>query len=463
MLIKGKIKLVMKNTKEIISHLKDKGFIYSGSSIYGGLANSWDFGPLGTMLKNNIKDVWRKFFIDQDENIFHLDSSIILNSKVWKSSGHIDKFNDPMIDCKNCKERFRADHLIEEFKKINVDSISFSEQTEIIHNEINCPSCKKNDWTDVRAFELMFKTSSSKTNDSESILYLRPETAQGVFINFNNVVNTLNAKVPFGIGQVGKAFRNEVTPGNFIFRTKEFEQLELEFFVKGEESSNYFNEYLKKINEFLLLLGLSKENFRECNVPKESLAHYSLGTIDFEYNFPFGWGEILGLANRGDFDLSNHSKNSNENMEYFDQSNNERYIPYIIESSMGVERLLFAIASELLVTEKNDEGERELFKLPFDLCPYKASILPLTNKVEDEARELFRKLLKENIGPINFSRGGSIGKRYRKQDLIGTMFSITYDFDSLEDNMVTIRHRDTMKQERIEVKEIREYMFKNAK
>jgi len=453
----------MKNTKEIISYLKDKGFVYSGSSIYGGLANSWDFGPLGTMLKNNIKDLWKTFFIDQDENIFHLDSSIILNPNVWKHSGHVDKFNDPMIDCKSCKERFRADHLINEYKDINVDSMSFEEQTKIIHNEINCPSCKSNNWTNVRAFELMFKTSSSKTKEDNDDLFLRPETAQGVFINFNNVVNTLNAKVPFGIGQVGKAFRNEVTPGNFIFRTKEFEQLELEYFTKDKDAKKYFDIYVKKINSFLLLLGLNKKNFREYNVPKESLAHYSLGTIDFEYKFTFGWGEILGLANRGDFDLTNHSTNSSEKLEYFDQANNERYTPHVIEISMGVERLLFSIASEMLIKEEVNDGEREIFKLPFCLSPYKASILPLTNKVENEARELFKKLLKENIGPINFSKGGSIGKRYRKQDSIGTMFSITFDFDSLEDKMVTIRHRDTMKQERIEIKKIKDYIFQNAK
>lgn len=453
----------MKNTKEIISHLKDKGFVYSGSSIYGGLANSWDFGPLGTMLKNNIKDSWKTFFIDQEENIYHLDSSIILNSKVWKSSGHIDKFNDPMIDCKSCKERFRADHLIEEENNINVDSLSFEEQTKMIHKNIKCPNCKASNWTNVRAFELMFKTSSSKTNEDESNLYLRPETAQGVFINFNNVVNTLNAKVPFGIGQVGKAFRNEVTPGNFIFRTKEFEQLELEFFVEEKDANKSFEEYLQKIRNFLEILGLSSKNLKEYKVPKESLAHYSLGTTDFEYKFPFGWGEILGLANRGGFDLENHSKNSNEKMEYFDQANNRRYTPFVIETSMGVERLLFAIASELLITEKTSDGEREVFKLPFNIAPYKASVLPLTNKIEKEAKDLFKSLLKENIGPINFSKGGSIGKRYRKQDAIGTMFAITYDFDSLKDKMVTIRHRDTMKQERIKIKGIKEYIFNNAR
>ncbi len=451
----------MKDTKEIIAHLKDKGFIYAGSSIYGGLANSWDFGPLGTMLKNNIKDSWKKFFVDQEiESVYHFDSGIILNPKVWEASGHVGKFNDPMIDCKSCKERFRADHLIEEQLDMNADNMSFEEQTKLIQEKINCPSCSKNDWTEVRAFELMFKTSGSKTGD-EDTLYLRPETAQGVFINFKNVVDTLNAKVPFGIGQVGKAFRNEVTPGNFIFRTKEFEQLELEFFTKGEESAKWFEYYLERINSFLLTLGLSKENLKEYEVPADSLAHYSSRTVDFEYKFPFGWGEILGLANRGNFDLTNHTNASNESLEYNDQAAGEKYMPHIVETSMGVERLLFAIVAEALVSEQDEEGEREVLKLPFNLAPYKVAVMPLTNKIEEEAKEVYKELLTQDLGPITFVKGGSIGKRYRKQDAIGTPFSITFDFDSIEDKMVTIRNRDTMKQDRIEISKVKEYILTN--
>lgn len=454
----------MKDTKDIIAHLKEKGFVYSGSSIYGGLANSWDFGPLGTMLKNNIKDSWKKFFIDQEfeADIYHFDSSIILNPNVWEISGHVGKFNDPMIDCKSCKGRFRADHLIEDNLKINADNLSFEEQTNKIHENISCSTCGEKNWTDVRAFELMFKTSSSKTSDDD-ILYLRPETAQGVFINFKNVVDTLNAKVPFGIGQVGKAFRNEVTPGNFIFRTKEFEQLELEFFTKGDDSNHWFEFFLKRINEFLLSLGLKKENFREYEVPDDSLAHYSSRTVDFEYNFSFGWGELLGLANRGDYDLTNHTNGSNENLEYNDQANGQKYIPHIVETSMGVERLLFAIVSEALVTEGLEDGEREVLKLPFNLAPYKIAVMPLTNKLEDETKDLYRKLLKLDLGPITYSKGGSIGKRYRKQDSIGTPFSITFDFDSIEDGKVTIRNRDTMNQERINIENINKYILNNAK
>lgn len=453
----------MKDTKEIISHLKDKGFVYPGSSIYGGLANSWDYGPLGTMLKSNIKDLWKSIFIDRQENVYHLDTSIILNPNVWKASGHVGKFNDPMIDCKTNKERFRADHLIEENLKINADNMSFEEQTKLIHENIDCPSCGARNWTDVRAFELMFKTSGSKTGD-EKDFYLRPETAQGVFINFKNVVNTVNAKIPFGIGQVGKAFRNEVTPGNFIFRTKEFEQLELEFFTKEEQSNEWFDFYLEKIDLFLSKLGLNSDRIKKYDVPKDSLAHYSSKTIDYEYKFPFGWGEILGLANRGNFDLTNHQQESNEKMEYNDQSLNEKYIPHIIETSMGVERLFFAIASDLFVSEKVSDDERDVFKLPFKLAPYKLSIMPLTNKLEKESNDLYKELLNTSeVGQINYSKGGSIGKRYRKQDSIGTPFVVTYDFDSLEDNMVTIRERDSMKQTRIEIKNIEKYILDNAR
>lgn len=455
----------MKDIKEIISHLKDKGFVYAGSSIYGGLANSWDYGPLGAMLKNNIKDQWKSFFIDQSENIYHIDSSILLNSKVWEASGHIDKFNDPMIDCKECKERFRSDHLIEknnsEIKY--AESFSFEKQTDLIKNKINCPNCNKNNWTNVRAFELMFKVSLSKTSNSEEFLFLRPETAQGIFINFKNIVNTLNIKVPFGIGQVGKAFRNEVTPGNFIFRTKEFEQMEMQFFTHEDESKEWFNFYEKKINEFLFkYIKLSENKIKEHEVENNSLAHYAKRAIDFEYKFSFGWGELIGLHNRGNYDLSRHTKFSNESMEYHDQSKGIKFIPHVIEVSFGVDRLFLSIASEHLITEKLEDGKRIVFKLPYNLCPYKLSIMPLTNKLENEANQLFKSLLKENFGPINFSKGGSIGKRYRKQDCIGTMFSITFDFDSLDDNKVTIRNRDTMIQERILISDIKKYVKHNA-
>ncbi len=445
----------MKDAKEIISHLKDKGFVFQGSSIYGGLANSWDYGPLGTMLKNNIKELWKKFFIDQQENIYHLDSSIILNPKVWEASGHVGKFNDPMVDCKECKSRFRADHIIEENKNVDAELLSFDELTDLM-KDIKCPNCGKINWTNVRPFELMFKTSGSKIGE-EDVMYLRPETAQGVFINFKNVIDTLNPKVPFGIGQVGKAFRNEVTPGNFIFRTKEFEQLELEFFTSPIEAKKWFDFYLLKINEFLLKLGLNKDNIKEYEVEEEKLAHYSSRTVDFEYKFPFGYGEILGLADRGNFDLTNH------NLEYNDQVNGGKYVPHIIETSMGVERLLFAIISESLITDGDESEMRDVLKLPFELSPYKLAVMPLTNKLDEHAKKIFNDLLKQGIGPITYDKSGTIGKRYRKQDSIGTFYSITFDFDSLEDNKVTIRDRDSMKQERIDISKIKEYIFKNEK
>ncbi len=454
----------MKEIKEIISHLKEKGFVYPGSSIYGGLANSWDYGPLGSVLKDNIKNEWKKFFItnETEADIHQLDSSILLNPKVWIESGHVEKFNDPLIDCKSCKTRFRADHMIEEGLNMNADNIPFEEQTKLIHDNFDCPKCGEKNWTDVRAFELMFKTSNSKTNDEDNI-YLRPETAQGIYINFKNIIDTVNPKVPFGVGQIGKAFRNEITPGNFIFRTKEFEQLELEFFTKPEEATNWFDFYVKRVNEFLVKMGLDKENFREYDVPEDSLAHYSSRTIDFEYKFSFGWGELLGIANRGDYDLKKHSVNSNDSLIYNDQATGEKYTPHIIETSIGVERLLFAIVSELLVTEATEEGERDVLKLPFNLSPYKAAVLPLTNKLENEANDLYKELVKQDIGPITYAKGGTIGKRYRKQDSIGTPFAITFDFDSLEDKKVTIRNRDTMQQERVDISNIKQYILENAK
>ncbi len=454
----------MKEMKDIIFYLREKGFIYPSSSIYGGLANSWDYGPLGAILKNNIKNIWKKYFIDQEPkaNIYHFDSSIILNPKVWEASGHIGKFNDPLIDCKSCKERFRADHLIEENLNINVDNFSFEKQTKLIHENISCPICDNKDWTNVRPFELMFKTSGSKTGNEDN-LYLRPETAQGIFINFKNVIDTLNAKIPFGIGQIGKAFRNEVTPGNFIFRTKEFEQLELEFFCRENDAKEWIDFYKQKINNFLKILGLNKNNIRQLEVPEESRAHYSRETIDFEYKFPFGWGELLGLANRGNFDLTKHMEFSKEKMEYNDQTLNEKYIPNIIETSIEVERLLLAIISDTLITEIIDGSERDVLKLSYILAPYKASIMPLTNKLDNEAQKLYEQILAMDFGPVNLSKGGSIGKRYRKQDSIGTPFSITFDFDSIKDNKVTIRHRDSMEQKRVEILKIKKYILSNAK
>ncbi len=453
----------MKETKEIVAFLKERGFIYPGSDIYGGLANSWDYGPLGTILKDNIKDSWKSFFVDQQENIFHLDSGIILNSQVWAASGHLGKFNDPMVDCKECNSRFKADELLENVEHIKTSKLSYEEMSLLIR-KINCPVCNKSNWTNVRSFDLMFKMSNSKTGEAEEDVYLRPETAQGVFVNFKNIMDSFSPKIPFGIGQIGKAFRNEVTPGNFIFRTKEFEQLELEFFCKEEETEKWFAFYLQKIHHYLEKdLKLKKENIKEIDVPKDELAHYSKKTYDFEYKFPFGWAELLGLANRTDFDLKTHDKNSNEKLSYIDPLTKQNFYPHVIETSMGVERLLFALINDHLVEEElEDKTIRLVLQLPYALAPYKAAIAPLTNKLDKEAHKLFSDLLQAKLGPIIYAKSGSIGKRYRKQDQIGTPFVITYDFDSEATNEVTIRHRDSMKQSRVQIKEIKKYIIENA-
>lgn len=446
----------MKDVKEIISYLKEKGFVYPGSDIYGGLANSWDYGPLGAILKDRIVSLWKKVFIKQDINtVYNMDSSIMLNNKVWEVSGHSEKFNDPMIINKTTKTRYRADHLLE---KINVNPVgkSFEELTKIIkENIIRDPnSGEAVEWTDVRPFELMFKTTNSKTGEDGSDIFLRPETAQGIFINFKNVVDTVNAKIPFGIAQYGKAFRNEVTPGNFIFRTKEFEQLELEMFVHPEKADENFTYYLEKIDLFLLELGIDKEKYHRYETPKQDLAHYSSRTVDIEFDFSFGRGELLGLTNRTDYDLKAHGIN------YRDPKTNEKFIPFVIEPSMGLGRLFFAVIASSLTTEQLDDGEREVLRIPFDMAPYRAAVAPLTNKIDDEARKVYNELVTQTNEYITYSQGGSIGKRYRKQDSIGTPYVITIDFDTAEDKKVTIRNRDTMEQERISITNITKYISK---
>ena len=446
----------MKEVKELVAYLKEKGFIYPGSSIYGGLANSWDYGPLGTILKDKIKKLWQETFIKQDVNdIYYFDSSIMLNPDVWVSSGHVGKFNDPMVDCKECKTRFRADHLIEEHTNLNPATMSFEDMSVAINENIDkCPHCgAAANFTDVRAFDLMFRTSNSKTGEDDKDIYLRPETAQGVFINFKNVVDTMGAKVPFGIGQVGKAFRNEVTPGNFIFRTKEFEQLELEFFTSPDEWEKWFDYYLEKIEMFLEKLGLDMSKVSRLEVPEEDRAHYSQRTVDFEFDYPFGKGELLGLAYRGDYDLKNHD------LDYRDPVSNEKYIPHVVEASMGVERLLFALIVSTLKDEELEEGDvREVLQVPQRMAPYCLAIAPLTNKLDEEATKLYRELKVKSKCNIVYAKSGSIGKRYRKQDNIGTPWVATVDFDSLEDGKVTIRNRDTMEQERVPYDEIMTYI-----
>lgn len=446
----------------IVNYLKNYGFVFASSEIYGGLANAWDYGPLGVALKNNIKSLWWNYFITSQPSMVGLDSSILLNPSVWKASGHLTNFADPLIDCKSCKQRFRADKLIEaQYPDIKIsENTSQDELLKIIKDKkIKCPNCGKFDWTDIRSFNLMFKTSQSIIEDKSNQLYLRPETAQGIFINFANIQRALRLKVPFGVGQIGKAFRNEITPGNFIFRTREFEQMEIEHFVYPNKAAEKFEEYVKSIQNFLTnVLKLKSGNIKLREHDKDELSHYSARTVDFQYNFPHGWAELWGLANRTDFDLKNHENISGSTLAYLDPETNKRFIPFVIEPSVGVERLFYAIICDNYKIENLKDGEtREVLTLDYNLCPYKAAVLPLSPKLNNEAKKVFDSLIAHHI-PAVYDTTGSIGKRYRRQDAIGTYYCITYDFDSLKDNCVTIRNRDTMKQERIKISDIFKFL-----
>lgn len=441
----------------IVNHLKNYGFVYQNSEIYNGLSNSWDMGPLGAIVKNNLKNLWLNYFIYSQKDMFLIDTNIILNPLVWKASGHIDNFSDPLIDCKNCKSRFRADKLIEQNSNENINEQTETTKLEqiVCDNKISCPNCKKNEWTKIRKFNLMFETSIGVTQDNKDSVYLRPETAQGIFINFKNVQRTQRAKIPFGIGQIGKSFRNEITPGNFIFRTREFEQMEIEFFVDSNSKEKYFQFFENKIENFLVnILQINKENIKKVDYPKEELAHYSSKTIDFFYNFPHGEAELWGLADRGNFDLTQHQKLSSKNLEYLDEQKKEKYLPHIIEPSVGVERLMYALFVDSYHEELlEDNTTRVLMKLNENIAPYKIAILPLTNKLLDKANEIFSLVLNKNI-VSTFDSSGSIGKRYRRQDAIGTPYCLTVDFETLENDSVTIRERDSMKQSRININDI---------
>ncbi|AHK22440.1 Glycine--tRNA ligase [Candidatus Hepatoplasma crinochetorum Av] len=444
-----------KKIDDLIIYLKEKGFIYPSSIIYGGLANTWDFGPLGAMIKINLKNYFNHFFIDLQQNNYYFDSSIILSPKVWEASGHLKKFKDYVITCLNDNSIYRVDELIEEYTNYVFEDLKIEEAEKIIKNEIKLKKYQdKTKWSNISNFDLMFKTNYSKIDSKTNEVYFRPETAQGIFINFKNICDSFNLKLPFGIGQVGKSFRNEITPKNFIFRTKEFEQLELEYFTYPNQAEQDFSKYLDLIDQFLINLGFKKEQLIKYNVPKNKLAHYSKKTIDYEYEFPFGKKELLGIANRGDFDLKNHSKFSKKRLQYFDTNKNEWITPYIIETSIGVERLLFAIFDNLYIKEE----KRNILKLPFFLSPYKIAICPLTDKLNQKGEELLLKLKKSNFGAITLQTGGSIGKRYRKQDEIGTFFIITIDFETEKDQKVTIRERDTKNQTRIKISEIEDFI-----
>ena len=450
-----------KSMDKIVDLCKSRGFVYAGSEIYGGLANSWDYGPLGVELKNNIKRAWWKKFVQESPYNVGLDSSILMNPETWVASGHLGGFSDPLMDCKACKTRHRADNLIEAFDGTNPAGWSNQEMIDYIREKgITCPNCGKADFTDIRQFNLMFKTFQGVTEDSKSELYLRPETAQGIFVNFANIQRTSRKKVPFGVGQIGKSFRNEITPGNFIFRVREFEQMELEFFCKPGTDLEWFQYWRSYCKNFLLTLGLKEENLRLRDHDPEELCFYSKATTDFEYLFPFGWGELWGVADRTDYDLTQHMNHSGKSLEYFDPEDNTKYIPYVIEPSLGVERLFLSIVTqaydeEVVDAEKNDT--RVVMHLHPALAPYQAAVLPLSKKLSEKAQEVYQMLCK-NFS-VDFDETGSIGKRYRRQDEIGTPFCITYDFDTLEkDNCVTVRDRDTMEQVRMPIDELEAYL-----
>ena len=460
-----------KSMDKIVDLCKSKGFVYPGSEIYGGLANTWDYGPLGVELKNNIKKAWLKKFVQENKYNVGLDSAILMNPQTWVASGHIGGFSDPLMDCKECKTRHRADNLIEDFDGTNVVGWSNEQMTDYIRDhEICCPNCGKSNFTDIRQFNLMFKTFQGVTEDTKSELYLRPETAQGIFVNFSNIQRTTRKKIPFGVAQVGKSFRNEITPGNFIFRVREFEQMELEFFCKPGTDLEWFEYWRNFCRNFLISLGLKEENLRLRDHSPEELCFYSKATTDFEYLFPFGWGELWGVADRTDYDLTQHIKTSGKSLEYFDPETNEKYIPYVIEPSLGVERLFLSIVTEaydeeeLISTDKNGNEKKEIrtvMRLHPALAPYKAAVLPLVKKLTPKAEEVFEMLSKKFM--VTFDETGTIGKRYRRQDEIGTPFCITYDFDTLEnDGCVTVRDRDTMEQERIRIEELENYLNKKT-
>ena len=450
-----------KTMDKIVALCKGRGFVYPGSEIYGGLANTWDYGPLGVELKNNIKQAWRKKFIQENKYNVGLDSAILMNPQTWVASGHIGGFSDPLMDCKECKTRHRADNLIEDFDGTNPAGWSNEQMMNYIkEKEIPCPSCGKKNFTDIRQFNLMFKTFQGVTEERKSEIYLRPETAQGIFVNFANIQRTTRKKIPFGVAQVGKSFRNEITPGNFIFRVREFEQMELEFFCKPGTDLEWFDYWRSFCKNWLLSLHIKEENLRLRDHDPEELCFYSKATTDFEYLFPFGWGELWGVADRTDYDLSQHIKTSGKQLDYFDPETNERYVPYVIEPSLGVERLFLALLTEAYDEEEIAPGDvRTVMHFHPALAPFKAAVLPLSKKLSEKATEVYEMLAKHF--PVDYDESGSIGKRYRRQDEIGTPFCITYDFDTLEkDNCVTIRDRDTMEQERVAISDLVTYLEK---
>ncbi len=453
---------VEKTMEKIVSLSKNRGFVYPGSDIYGGLANAWDYGPLGVELKNNVKKAWWRKFIQESTYNVGVDCAILMNPQVWVASGHVGGFSDPLIDCKDCKTRHRADKLIEDWNKENniefkVDGLKNEELMQYIKDRrVKCPNCDSANFTDIRKFNLMFKTFQGVTEDSKAEIFLRPETAQGIFVNFKNVQRTTRRKIPFGIGQIGKSFRNEITPGNFTFRTREFEQMELEFFCEPGKDLEWFNYWKDFCYKWLLALNMKPESLKLRDHEKEELSHYSNATTDIEFMFPFGWGELWGIADRTDYDLKQHMLHSKDDLSYFDPATNEKYVPYCIEPSLGADRVTLAFLCEAYDEEEVAEGDvRTVLRFHPALAPVKIAILPLSKKLGEEADKVYQMLTKNYV--CEYDETGSIGKRYRRQDEIGTPYCITFDFDSLEDKSVTIRDRDTMQQVRIKIDELNAY------
>jgi len=456
-----------KTMDKIVALAKGRGFVYPGSEIYGGLANTWDYGNLGVELKNNVKQAWWKKFITENKYNVGVDCAILMNPQTWVASGHLGGFSDPLMDCRECHERFRADKIIEDFcaetgKELGkpVDALTQQEMKDFIEeNQISCPSCGKHNFTDIRQFNLMFKTFQGVTEDAKNTVYLRPETAQGIFVNFKNVQRTSRKKIPFGIGQIGKSFRNEITPGNFTFRTREFEQMELEFFCEPGTDLDWFQYWRGFCRDWLISLGIKEDEMRLRDHDPAELAFYSKGTTDIEFLFPFGWGELWGIADRTDYDLGRHQETSGQDMSYFDDGKNERYIPYVIEPSLGADRVVLAFLCAAYDEEELEGGDmRTVLHFHPALAPVKIGVLPLSKKLNEGAEAVFADLSKEFN--CEFDDRGNIGKRYRRQDEIGTPWCVTYDFDSETDGAVTVRDRDTMEQERVKIEDLRDYFRK---
>lgn len=454
---------MVKTMEQIVNLCKARGYIYPGSEIYGGLANTWDYGPLGVELKNNIKRAWRKKFIQESKYNVGLDAAILMNPQTWVASGHVSGFSDPLIDCKECKTRHRADKLIEEWAHEKGNDMIADGMTEeelvkfIADHHIPCPNCGKENFTDIRKFNLMFKTFQGVTEDSKAEIFLRPETAQGIFVNFKNVIRTTRRKLPMGIAQIGKAFRNEITPGNFTFRTREFEQMELEFFCKSDTDLEWFEFWRSFCKQWLLNLGVKEENIRLRDHSKEELVFYSKATTDIEFKFPFGWGELWGIADRTDYDLSRHMETSKEDLRYLDEETGQRFVPYCIEPSLGADRMALAFLCNAYEEEEIDkEDKRTVLHLHPAIAPYKLAVLPLSKKLSDKATEVYEELSKYFM--CDYDEAGSIGKRYRREDEIGTPYCVTIDFDTLEDNTVTIRDRDSMQQVRVEISKVKQWI-----